>query len=42
MAAGLVYVVLIFVLKAITADDVKLLPKGEKIYGKLKKFRIMK
>lgn len=36
LAAGIVYLVLVLVLKIITADDCKLLPKGEKIAKILK------
>ena len=42
VTAGIVYVLLIFILKAVTADDVKLLPKGEKICSALKKVHLIK
>ncbi len=41
-AAGLVYVVLLFLFKGVTSDDIKLLPKGNKIYGLLKKIKLVK
>ena len=40
--AVMVYAVAVFVFKAITKEDVLVLPKGEKIYGVLKKIRLMK
>ncbi len=41
-AAAVVYVIFIFIIKAITADDVKLLPKGQKIERALRKVRLLK
>ena len=40
--AGIIYAILIFLLKAITADDIRLLPKGEKIASMLKKIHLLK
>ena len=40
--AGLVYLVLIFLLRGVSGEDVKLLPKGEKIYGLLNKMKLVK
>ncbi len=42
MAAGLVYAVLLFLFKGISGDDIKMLPKGEKIYNILHKARLVK
>lgn len=39
--AAIIYVVLIFKLKAITADDLALIPKGQKIASILKKIRLI-
>ncbi len=39
--AGLVYVLAVFLLRAITEDDVKMLPKGDKIYRLLHRLRLM-
>jgi len=41
-AAVIVYVLMIFAIRAITADDVRLLPKGEKILRVLKKVHLVK
>lgn len=41
-AAVLVYAVLIFAIRAITADDIRLLPKGEKILALLTKIKLVK
>ena len=40
--AGAVYLVSIFLTRTITADDIKLLPKGEKICYKLRRMGILK
>ncbi len=40
-AAAIVYLVLIFVTKALEKDDIMLLPKGEKIYKALKKLKFV-
>lgn len=40
--AGIIYVLLIFLLKAVTADDVRLLPKGNKICSVLEKIHLIK
>lgn len=40
--AALVYLILIFLLRGVSGDDVKLLPKGEKIYKLLNKLRLIK
>lgn len=42
LAAVVVYGVLIFAIRAITADDIRLLPKGEKILSLLKKIKLVK
>jgi len=42
LAAVFVYAVMIFVTRSITSDDVRLLPKGERILGVLTKLRLMK
>ncbi|MCI9449436.1 MAG: polysaccharide biosynthesis protein [Clostridiales bacterium] len=42
LAAALVYTVLIFALRAVTEDDIILLPKGEKIRDLLKKIKLFK
>lgn len=42
IAAVAVYAVLIFTIRAITADDIRLLPKGEKILAVLKKIKLVK
>ena len=42
LAAMLVYVFLVFAIRAVTPDDVRLLPKGEKILGFLKKIRLVR
>lgn len=42
VAAGFVYLVSIFLLKAVTSDDIKLLPKGEKIYSLLSKIHLVR
>lgn len=39
--AGIIYVLLIFLLKAVTAEDIKLLPKGNKICSALKKVHLI-
>lgn len=41
-AAVIVYVPLIFLLRAVTADDILLLPKGAKILSILKRFRLVR
>jgi hypothetical protein len=41
MIAAIVYALLIFVLRAITADDVRLLPKGAKIEKLLRKVKLI-
>ena len=41
-AAVVVYVPLIFLLRAVTADDILLLPKGGKILTILKRFRLVR
>ena len=41
-AAVIVYVPLIFLLRAVTADDILLLPKGGKILTILKRFRLVR
>ena len=41
-AAVVVYVLMIFVIRAITADDIRLLPKGEKILRILKKVHLVR
>lgn len=40
--AALVYLILLFLLRGISGEDVKLLPKGEKIYRLLNKMKLMK
>jgi len=40
--AGLVYLAMIFVLRAVTAEDIKLLPKGNKICALLTKLHLVK
>jgi stage V sporulation protein B len=40
--AGVVYLVLIFVTKAIRSEDITMLPKGEKLLGILKKAKLVK
>lgn len=42
VVAVLVYVVAVFLTRSITADEIKMLPKGEKIYNKLCRIGIMK
>lgn len=42
LCAMVVYFLLILLLRAITPDDVRLLPKGEKIYRLLAKLKLMK
>ena len=42
MIAAAVYMLCIFLTRTITADDVKLLPRGERIYNKLRRMRLMK
>ena len=41
-AAVVVYVPLIFLLRAVTADDILLLPKGAKILSVLKRFHLVR
>ena len=41
-AAVLVYALLVFAIRAITADDIRLLPKGEKILSVLAKIKLVK
>ena len=41
-AAVLVYAVMVFAIRAITADDIRLLPKGEKILSALIKIKLVK
>lgn len=40
--AALVYVIVLFLVKGISGDDVKLLPKGAKIYRILNKLKLVK
>ncbi len=40
--AAVVYLFMIFIIKAVTKDDIMLLPKGNKIYGILQKAHLMK
>ncbi len=40
--AALVYLILLFLLRGVSGEDVKLLPKGEKIYRLLHKLKLMK
>jgi len=40
--AGIVYVLFVFLLRVVTADDVKLLPKGNKICSALTKIHLIK
>ncbi len=42
LTAGIVYVLLIFLLKAVTAEDIRLLPKGNKICSVLEKTHLIK
>ncbi len=42
LAAVIVYAILIFTIRAITADDIRLLPKGERILSVLKKIKLVK
>lgn len=42
IAGGAAYVVMIFAVSAVKRDDIMMLPGGEKIYGILKKCKIMK
>ena len=42
VVAVFVYAVLIFLLRAITPDDIRLLPKGEKILSVLKRIRLVR
>ncbi len=42
ITAGGIYVILLFLIKAITADDIMLLPKGEKIHSALAKINLIK
>jgi len=42
LLAVVVYVILIFGIKAISADDIRLLPKGERILGILKKIHLVR
>jgi len=42
MVAVVVYLALIFLTKTITKEDVMLIPKGEKIYNKLRSLKLMK
>ena len=42
VCAGLIYVVLTFLTKAVTHDDIAMLPRGEKIYGVLCRMHLMK
>ncbi len=40
--AGITYMVLLFLVRGISGDEIKLLPKGEKIYRILRKFKFVK
>ena len=40
--AGIAYAVLLFLVRGISGDDIKLLPKGQKIYGILHRVRLVK
>ena len=40
--AGVIYLVLVLLFSLIGEDEVKMLPKGAKIYGVLKKAKLMK
>ena len=42
VVAAAIYFVLVFAIKAISADDVRLLPRGEKIEGMLRKMRLLR
>ena len=42
VVAGLIYLVLVLLFKMIGEDEVKMLPKGNKIYALLKKVKLMK
>ena len=42
LIAMVVYLVVIFLVRGISGDDVKLLPKGNKIYGVLNKLKLVK
>lgn len=42
LTAGFVYILCIFLLKAVTADDIKLLPKGARIYSLLQKIHLVR
>lgn len=41
-AAGIVYLVVLFLVKGISGYDIRMLPKGEKIYGIFKKLKLVK
>ncbi len=41
LVAFIIYAVLIFVMKAVSKDDILLIPKGQKIYGILHKLRLV-
>ena len=40
--AGITYVVLLFLVKGISGNEIKLLPKGNKIYAVLRKLKLVK
>ena len=40
--AGIVYLLVLFLVKGISGDDIRMLPKGEKIYGIFKKLKLVK
>ncbi|MBQ7006276.1 MAG: polysaccharide biosynthesis C-terminal domain-containing protein, partial [Oscillospiraceae bacterium] len=42
LCAGLIYLVLVLLFRLIGEDEVKMLPKGAKIYSVLKKAKLMK
>lgn len=42
IVAAAVYAVLLFLIKGISSDDIKMLPKGEKIYGILHRIKLVK
>ncbi len=41
-AAGVVYVVVLIAIRGIDRDDLELMPKGEKIYSVMKRFKLIK
>ncbi len=41
-AAAVIYALMVFLIRAVTADDIRLIPKGEKILSVLKKIRLVR